>query len=80
MGEFLSVVVLPVVFALALGLILRRNQRRVWNDGYCRCGGMWRYFDTDSGGAHGAKCDRCRNSYWFDWYQGEEIDPMRLLK
>ena len=67
------------IFVL-VSMLLRRGQRHIWNGGYCGCGGMWRYFDMDSGGAHGAKCDRCSCVYWFDWYVGKEIDPLGLLQ
>lgn len=80
MGEFFAVIVMPVTFAIVFGLILRANQRRVWNDGHCHCGGLWRYFDMDSGGALGARCSQCRRVYWFDWFKGDEIDPMGLLR
>ena len=78
--EALLVIVCWVTLLVVGGTMLRRNQRRIWNKGYCGCGGMWRYFDMDSGGAHGAKCDRCRGVYWFDWFVGDEIDPIGILK
>lgn len=75
----IGVIVLGGLIFGAVSLCCRRWQRRIWNDGYCRCGGMWHCFDMDSGGAFGAKCDRCENTFWFDWYVGREIDPYKIL-
>jgi hypothetical protein len=44
-----------------------RFEKRQWNAGRCpECGGEWRYFDTDSQGGLGFKCD-CGRTCWISY-------------
>lgn len=41
--------------------------KRFYNNGYCKCGGEWVYFDMDSGGGRGYKCPKCKEHIWISY-------------
>lgn len=50
-------VALLVAIPVGIGLAVF-NERKHWNRGVCRkCAGRWLYFDTDSQGGRGYKCE-----------------------
>jgi len=53
------------------GLMLwaRSWEKARYNGGLCTgCGHPWRYFDTDSQGGRGYKCDGCRRGTWVSYW------------
>lgn len=38
--------------------------RKTYNNGRCKCGGTWKYFDTDSHGVDGYYCEKCGEVIW----------------
>lgn len=45
----------------------RYQDRKLWNKGYCpRCFGRWEYFDMDSQGGRGYKCEG-NHTAWISW-------------
>lgn len=56
-----------VVCWIALIIFARSREAMDWNGGYCTCGKPWRYFDTDSQGGRGYKCDDCHQTIWISY-------------
>lgn len=63
-------------FAVWIGLILLAvfSDRKTYNNGRCKCGGAWKYFDTDSQGSDGYYCENCGKVIWIGW-----IHPNRRI-
>jgi hypothetical protein len=38
--------------------------RKVYNNGRCKCGVAWKYFSTYSHGADGYYCEKCGEVIW----------------
>ena len=56
-----------VLFAIMLTWAWRGERRR-FNGGWCpECQNPWRYFDTDSQGGRGYKCDPCKTTIWISY-------------
>ena len=71
MNETLIKIILicfTVVWLAAMPLFYL-NEKKKYNNGKCKCGGNWRYFDTDSQGGEGYKCDKCKDVMWISWYR-----------
>lgn len=57
---------------VAATIFMRFFERREFNRGTCRkCGGRYRYFDTDSQGGDGYCCDKCGKVIWVNWMNRE---------
>lgn len=64
----LIIIMLFMILALAIGpIVFKKQEKRDWNNGYCSCGNKWRYFDTDSQGTEGYRCDKCGSIIWLSW-------------
>ena len=63
-----AAVVMIAAFSL-LAFYARSLEKRSWNNGFCKCGGKWIYFDTDSQGGRGYKCDvpSCQYGVWISY-------------
>ena len=57
-------------FLVWIGLILTAvfYDYKEYNHGRCKCGGKWKYFDTDSQGGDGYYCDKCGKVIWISWF------------
>ena len=61
--------VIVVAFAflglfILLSLAFRCYEKKKWNKGFCKCGGCWRKFCTDSQCERGYICDACKTVCW----------------
>ena len=66
-----------VVVAFIVGLVAgAKEEEKIWNDGYCECGGRWQYIETNQNiRAYGDsvygetnylyECDRCGKMHEF---------------
>lgn len=46
----------------------RSTEKTWWNDGKCpKCGQPWVWFDTDSQGGRGYKCNNCNKCIWISY-------------
>ena len=68
------VLVLCILLVPVIGFV---TERRTWNGGKCKCGGRWKWFDTDSQGGRGYQCTKCKRYTWIS-YPG--IDPVKGRK
>ena len=60
----ISILLLPVILILGIGLVVRQVEARLWNNGKCRrCQTPWKQFTIDSQGGRGYTC-RGRHSLW----------------
>ena len=68
-----TVLIVILIVGVTIGL---KYERKVWNDGYCSCGGHWEYVDSESqlhktkdtfwtSTSYIYKCDRCGKMYKF---------------
>lgn len=66
--NYLWIIAIVLLF-FGVGYIARRNEERLWNNGKCECGGLWKNFDTDSQGGRGYNCsnEECDNSIWISY-------------
>lgn len=70
----LIVLVLLVVLVVALVSCGRNKDTAVWNNGYCTCGGHWRYEQAvghQYGTSYIYKCDKCGSRVEIDRYEEE---------
>ncbi|MEK6832918.1 MAG: hypothetical protein AABY32_02630 [Nanoarchaeota archaeon] len=37
----MQLIVIVILIGFLLGLFLIRHEEKLWNDGYCKCGGEW---------------------------------------
>lgn len=67
--EMAEWIVLLCAFSVWVVLILLAvfSDRKTYNNGYCKCGGAWNYFDTDSQGGDGYYCENCGKVIWISW-------------
>lgn len=57
-----------LLLALIPILIIRHYEKKDYNEGRCKtCGGKLRYFDTDSQGGRGYRCENCHRVVWVSW-------------
>ena len=57
----LTLIILGIFYAV-------HSEKKAWNGGFCpACRRKWRYFDTDSQGGRGYKCDTCLRVVWISW-------------
>lgn len=67
-----------ILIFIAVATIVCSNcytvSKKQWNNGKCKCGGDWKYFDTDSQGGDGYECTNCGKVIWQSWYKPKEID------
>lgn len=68
-----------IILALALvaGLFACRAERRAWNGGKCAdCARPWMWFDNDSQGGRGYRCDGCApvRRIWVSWPGIDSLD------
>ena len=68
---YLWLLLIPVAF-IALGLYVRHQEIKEFNNGKCECGGKFETFDTDSQGGTGWICNKCNNSMWTSWVKPEK--------
>ena len=77
MGDYWYLMLLLIVPGMLI--TAWRAEVRTWNDGHCKCGYRWRWFDNDSHGGRGYTCDSCDRTCWIS-YPGVEKhtdDPAR---
>ena len=71
--RILYFIVIITVAAACLFLVCRLAalaEAKDWNGGYCPiCGRKLRYFDTDSQGGHGWRCDGCGYTTWVSYHK-----------
>lgn len=50
-----------------------RHEKKIWNKGICReCNSEWEYFDTDSQGGRGYKCQCDKfHTIWIGWFKAD---------
>ncbi len=60
-------ILVALVLMTACALIARFLEKKDWNNGYCTCGESWHYFDTDSQGGRGYKCNKCHKYIWISY-------------
>ena len=66
-----------VVAACIVGLVAgAKEEKKIWNEGYCECGGRWQYIETNqtitaygdrvyAGTNYVYRCDRCGKMHEF---------------
>lgn len=52
-----------IIFVLAIvyARYIVTSNKRIWNDGRCRCGGKWNYFGMTYYGSRIYHCEYCDN-------------------
>lgn len=53
---------------IGMVLIAVFYEHKEYNNGRCKCGGKWKYFDTDSQGGDGYYCENCGKVIWISWF------------
>ena len=66
----MELTIILCAFLVWIGLILLAVfvECREYNHGHCKCGGTWKYFDTDSQGGNGYYCEECGRVIWISWF------------
>ena len=60
-NPLLAPIIVLVIAIIIIGIAVSANEGQ-WNDGYCSCGGRWRYQDAVGHGYNTSyiyKCDQC---------------------
>ena len=63
----IMIIISPLIVFVICGLVWAIiTDKKKWNKGICdKCGeGVWKSYDTDSGGCSGFKCTKCGESWW----------------
>lgn len=62
-----------IFIGLLGGIINYLMERKEWNSGFCKCGGIWELFDVDSQGGRGYNCPKCNSYIWISWLREKQI-------
>ncbi len=62
------IIAVLLIFWIVTIPIFRAIEKREYNNGHCKCGGVWKYFDTDSQGGDGYYCENCGKVIWICWF------------
>lgn len=68
------IIAVLLIFWIVTISIFRAIEKREYNNGHCKCGGAWKYFDTDSQGGDGYYCKNCGKVIWINWIRVNRID------
>jgi len=61
----LAILVFFIVLFAIMIIVARNWEARDFNNGFCpHCGRKLRYFDSDSQGGRGYRCDACEYTTW----------------
>jgi len=59
------IIISVLVLLCIIGSII---EKKIWNKGFCqKCQTKWKYFDTDSIGGRGYKCETCGKAIWITY-------------